>query len=117
MGWTSWQIESCRLLGQTEEAVTVSVRLRNTGARVGADVVQAYLRSPDDGWGRPAIWLAGHARVEAGPGETTETAVAIPRRAFEVWSPTGWVLPKGNYRIAIGHNALDLPMEIEVVWT
>jgi len=122
LGWTSWQLLHCGIVQQTNQAVQVSVKLRNTGSRSGDDLVQAYLRQPSDGPSRPAIWLAGYTRAQAGPGETVEAAITIPRRAFEVWDPADgdkpgrWMLPNGSYTIAIGHNSLDLPLGIEVLW-
>lgn len=125
LGWTKWQLEDARIAGRSDEQVTVVVRVRNVGRRTGADVVQAYLAGPKtshDSLDRPVLWLAGHSRVQAEPGEVAETVITIDRRAFEVWQPADgkdsgrWVLPAGTYTIAIGHNALDLPWQAEITW-
>ena len=126
LGWTTWHIDSARLIAHTQTSADVAVRVHNTGTRPGSDVIQAYLRPPlhtSLPCDRPELWLAGHSRVQAGPGDEAETVISIPRRAFEVWRPAagetpgGWVLPSGTYTLAIGHNALDLPTTVEIPWT
>lgn len=54
----------------TDGAVTVSVRVRNTGSRAGAEVVQLYLSDPVAQVTRPVQQLIGFARVELDPGES-----------------------------------------------
>ena len=126
LGWTTWHISTTRLIAHTDDRVDVAVRVRNTGTRPGSDVIQAYLRPPNDTshpCERPALWLAGYSWIQAGPGDEMETVMSIPRRAFEVWQPGNgekpgiWVLPSGTYTLAIGHNALDTPQSVEIPWT
>lgn len=58
---------------------------------------------------RPARWLAGFASVEAGPGETVETEIALPRRAFEIWDEerNDWTLVTGTYEVLAAHSLSD----------
>jgi len=58
---------------------------------------------------RPARWLAGFASVEAAPGETVETEIALPRRAFEIWDEekNGWTLVTGAYEVVAAHSLTD----------
>ena len=48
----------------------ISCTVRNTGARVGDEVVQLYLSDPVAQVVRPARWLAGFVRVLDTPAET-----------------------------------------------
>ena len=126
LGWTSWQLRSSRVLDQSEQGVEIAVRLINTGPRAGSTVVQAYLRPPSKTShpsDRPCLWLAGYSRVHADRSEEIETVITIPHRAFQVWQPANgempgeWVVPSGTYTLAIGHNAGDLPLEVDLAWT
>ena len=54
----------------------VSFTVKNTGSRAGAEVAQLYVRSKTLGMLRPALSLAGFARVELLPGE--EKTVFLP---------------------------------------
>ncbi|GAA1353285.1 glycoside hydrolase family 3 protein [Streptomyces beijiangensis] len=104
LGYTTWSYESAEA---TEASVTV--RIRNTGARRGREVVQVYLAPVADTVERPARWLAGFASVEAGAGESVETEIALPRRAFEIWdvARNGWVRVPGEYEVRVSHALAD----------
>ncbi|MET8580608.1 glycoside hydrolase family 3 C-terminal domain-containing protein [Streptomyces collinus] len=104
IGYTDWAYESLGVAG-----TTARVRVRNTGTRPGREVVQLYLAPDNPGTGRPARRLAGFAGAEAGPGESVEVSVELPRRAFESWDETAkdWVIVKGSYEIAAGRSITD----------
>jgi beta-xylosidase len=53
----------------TDEAITVSVVVRNAGERAGTEVVQLYLHDPVAQVTRPVVRLIGYARVPLRPGE------------------------------------------------
>ncbi|MFE1547430.1 glycoside hydrolase family 3 protein [Streptomyces sp. NPDC058718] len=104
LGYTTWSYDSL-----TAGPDTVTVRLTNTGDRTGREVVQVYLAPVSDDHDRPARWLAGFASVEAAPGETVETAIALPRRAFEIWDEekNGWAFVPGAYEVLAAHSLND----------
>ncbi|GGU57265.1 hypothetical protein GCM10010211_22580 [Streptomyces albospinus] len=115
LGYTDWAYES---LDTTPDSVRV--RLRNTGRRPGREVVQIYL-APTAGADpgapeRPARWLAGFAAVEAGPGESAETEIPLPGRAFEIWSePDGrWRRIPGVYTVEAAHSSDDIRLTAQV---
>ncbi|WP_328550502.1 MULTISPECIES: beta-glucosidase family protein [unclassified Streptomyces] len=104
LGYTDWTYESVEIDG-----TTAKVRVRNSGQRAGREVVQVYLARSEAGPDRPARWLAGFAAVEAGPGESAEAVVELPRRAFEVWDEAtdSWSLVKGSYEIQVSRSITD----------
>ncbi|MFJ5998198.1 glycoside hydrolase family 3 N-terminal domain-containing protein [Streptomyces sp. NPDC092370] len=53
----------------TDGSHDVSVTVRNTGGREGAEVVQLYLHDPVASVTRPDVRLIGYQRVELAPGE------------------------------------------------
>ncbi|MEU6930692.1 glycoside hydrolase family 3 C-terminal domain-containing protein [Streptomyces sp. NPDC046374] len=104
LGYTTWTYES---LTVTPDSATV--RLTNTGERTGRETVQLYLAPVTDTVERPARWLAAFASVEAAPGETVETTVELPRRAFEIWDEqrNDWTLVTGGYEVLAAHSLAD----------
>ncbi|WP_406416475.1 beta-glucosidase [Streptomyces sp. NBC_01614] len=104
LGYTEWTYESVKV-----EGTTVTVRLRNSGERAGREVVQIYLAPAEPGTDRPARGLAGFAGVAAGPGETAEAVIELPRRAFEMWDEqtNSWTFVKGSYEIQVGRSIAD----------
>ncbi|GAA2645761.1 glycoside hydrolase family 3 protein [Streptomyces vastus] len=104
-GYTDWTYESVKV-----EGGTATVRVTNSGTRVGREVVQVYLAPTEADAERPVRWLAGFAGVEAGPGESVEVGVELPRRAFEIWDETAnsWAFVKGSYEVEAGRSIADL---------
>ncbi|WP_405440773.1 glycoside hydrolase family 3 C-terminal domain-containing protein [Streptomyces avidinii] len=104
LGYTEWTYESLEAT-----ADTVRVRLTNTGTRSGREVVQVYLAPAQDGVERPASWLAAFAGVVAGPGESVETEIPLPARAFEIWDEEarGWRRIGGAYEVRVSHSHGD----------
>lgn len=116
LGWTTWDHEALAVADAPDGGLALTVRVRNTGPRVGHEVVQAYLEGPADGPERPVRWLAGFATAQVAPGEAADVAVAVPRRALETWDVDrqAWVVPPGTYRVRVGRSLTDLRLEEEV---
>jgi len=82
LGYTTWAYEQI-----TADQQTVTVTVRNTGARAGREVVQLYAGPAGaDPAGRPGRWLAGFAAVDAGPGEARTVTIGLPDRTFQIWA-------------------------------
>jgi beta-xylosidase len=62
----------------TDGAVAVSLTVRNTGSRAGADVVQLYLHDPLASVARPVVQLVGYLRIDLDPGEQREVTFRVP---------------------------------------
>ncbi|MEO3808992.1 glycoside hydrolase family 3 C-terminal domain-containing protein [Sphaerisporangium sp. B11E5] len=116
LGYTTWSYEGLTV-EHSRDSVTVRTGLRNTGARTGAEVVQVHLARPDSAVDRPVRWLAGFARVTAGPGETVEAVVEVPARAFQHWTAGGWATEPGAFTVLAGRTAADLPLAATVTVT
>ncbi|MEU6764773.1 glycoside hydrolase family 3 C-terminal domain-containing protein [Streptomyces sp. NPDC046853] len=110
LGYTDWTYESLDIDGTTgATGTTATVRVRNSGRRAGREVVQVYVAPSVDDGRRPARWLAGFAGVEAGPGESAEVRIELPRRAFEIWDEesNSWAYQGGSYEIQAGRSLTD----------
>jgi len=57
--------------------VTVQIRVRNSGARRGVEVVQLYLHDPVAQTTRPVVRLVGFARVPLEPGEAARVSFTV----------------------------------------
>ncbi|TDT31431.1 beta-glucosidase [Streptomyces sp. BK208] len=121
LGYTTWAYEELALPASVRagDDLTVRVRVRNTGARAGREVVQVYLARPASALDRPARWLAGYAAVRARPGETATATVHVPARALRHWSveERAWRTEAGRWRMLAGRSAGDVPLvgDLEVV--
>ncbi len=110
LGYTTWEYYSTLVEGPARGQVTVSVELRNAGARRGREVVQVYLSRADSALDRPVRWLAGHAAVEADPGEKSTVEIVVPRRAFAHWDTDAhrWAVEPGSFEVQVGRSVADL---------
>ncbi|WP_406478252.1 glycoside hydrolase family 3 protein [Streptomyces sp. NBC_01615] len=104
LGYTDWTYESIEIDG-----TTATIRVRNSGERAGREVVQVYLAPVEADAERPARRLAGFAGVAAGPGESVEAVVELPRRAFEIWDENArsWAYVKGSYEVQACRSLMD----------
>ncbi|MFJ3894367.1 beta-glucosidase H [Streptomyces sp. NPDC090083] len=104
LGYTDWSYDAIEADG-----TSVTVRVTNSGARHGREVVQVYLAPVETDPERPARWLAGFAGVEAAPGDSVDVVLELPRRSFEMWDETAnaWAVVKGSYEIQAGRSITD----------
>jgi beta-glucosidase len=101
LGYTTWAYESIAVDGGN-----VTVTVRNTGERLGREVVQCYIAPLEPDANRPRRWLAGFAIAEAVPGESVTVTIDVPDRAFQIWDG-GWRTIGGDYEIAAAHSVAD----------
>ena len=89
--------------------MTVKVRVRNSGHREGAEVVQLYVAFPDSA-GEPPKVLKAFRKVQLGAGRRTTVTLKLDRRDLSVWSEQrrGWVSPAGRYRLMVGSSSRDI---------
>ena len=119
LGYTSWDYESAEgpaaTLAPGADA-EVRVRVRNTGARPGREVVQAYITGAPGSGGRPVRVLGAFSGVTAPPGETAEVTLRLPARVFAVFDEeTGrWSWPKGEFTVQVGRSSRDLRLSLAV---
>lgn len=92
---------------------TVSVRITNSGAVKGAEVVQLYIAPPKDGLFRPEKELKGFDRVELEPGEGKTVTFALDDRSFALWND-GWKVPGGTYGVWVGSSSRDIRLKEEI---
>ncbi|GAA0439383.1 glycosyl hydrolase [Acrocarpospora corrugata] len=94
----------------TDGEFTVAVRVHNTGARAGSEVVQLYLHDVLAQVTRPVKQLAGFVRVrlEAGESKDVQFQVHADRTAFTGRDLRRIVEP-GDVEVLVGTSANDLP--------
>jgi beta-glucosidase len=118
LGYTAWDYldVDAPVTVPAGTELRLRVRLRNTGARRGKEVVQAYLDRADSVVERPVRWLAGFAVVTAAAGETVTADLRIAPRAFEHWCEQhhAWHAEAGRFRLRLGRSAADLRLTTSV---
>ncbi len=93
-----------------EEYCFVSVRVKNTGAAAGREVVQAYMQAPQGKLGKPQRVLVAFEKTGLlAPGESEVCVLCITAREYASYDdagvtnyPSAWVLEAGTYRLYVG---------------
>ncbi|OAA60357.1 beta-glucosidase 1 precursor [Niveomyces insectorum RCEF 264] len=102
-----------------ETYVTVTVDVRNTGTRVGKEVVQLYVAYPEGaedaaGVDFPVKVLRGFQKPSLGVGKADTVTFNLTRRDLSYWDVKrqNWVMVTGGaYRFLVGRSSRDLPLE------
>ena len=113
LSYTAFAVDDLRLSDTevaTDGELTVAVRVRNTGGRAGAEVVQLYLRDVQAQVVRPTRQLVGFARVPLEPGAAADVRFSLhaDRTAFTGRDLRRIVEP-GDIEVLVGTSAADLP--------
>jgi beta-glucosidase len=94
------------------ETVTVTLSIRNTGDRVGKEVVQLYVRPIDSTVVRPVKELKGFTKVSLEPGEAVEVSFTLDKRSFAYFNTEihDWFAETGAYEILAGGSSEETPL-------
>ncbi len=115
LSYTSFALDRLRLTRRHGGTIHVSVRVTNTGARAGAEVVQLYVGFPDS-TGEPPSQLEGFAKVFLKPGQRHRVRMTLRPASFAVWSTAegAFVVQPGVYALRVGTSSRDLPLGASV---
>ena len=92
----------------------LTVRVTNTGAMAGREVVQVYCAAPQGKLGKPARVLCGfHKTALLQPGQTETATLTISLDSIASYDDVGavcqsaYVLEQGDYTLLVGRNVCD----------
>lgn len=90
--------------------IAVSVDVKNTGSRAGAEVVQLYISDPECSVDRPEKELKGFAKVYLEPGETKTVKLSINTQDLCYFDAQAhsWVAENGDYIAHIAAASDDI---------
>jgi beta-glucosidase len=104
---------------KTDGEVTVSVKIKNTGARAGDEVVQLYVHQEKSSVKVPVKMLRGFQRINLQPDETKTVTFTLPASKLAIWDETthGFVVEPGTFDVMVGASSADIRLknQIEVV--
>ena len=90
--------------------MTITVNVKNTGDREGAEVVQLYIADPVASIDRPVKELKGFEKISLKPGETKTVSFEIAADALSYYSveDNGWKAEAGEFQALIGPSSEDI---------
>ena len=86
------------------------VKVTNSGARAGDEVVQLYVRYPDSAVERPIRDLRGFRRITLAPGEARTVEFPLPASALAYWDVIEhrWRVETGPVQLEAGASSMDI---------
>ncbi|MDX9864773.1 MAG: glycoside hydrolase family 3 C-terminal domain-containing protein [Anaerolineaceae bacterium] len=99
--------------GSGENAFVVTLKVKNTGAVAGDEIVQLYVRDVEASVFRPEKELKGFARVSLQPGEETVVMLELDSRAFAFYDTMrhDWIVEAGTFEILVGASSRDIRLK------
>ncbi|MDR3296619.1 MAG: glycoside hydrolase family 3 C-terminal domain-containing protein [Prevotellaceae bacterium] len=99
------------------DSITITLTLKNTGTRAGAEVVQLYISDKKSSLPRPAKELKGFQKVYLKSGEQQTVSLTITPQALSFYDPAqgAWTLESGEFEAHIGASAADVRGSVKFV--
>ena len=97
-----------------DDVAEVSVRVTNTGAREGAEVVQLYLHDVKASVERPLKELKGFAKVQLKAGESKTVSIKLDKRDLSFWdvNSNNWLAEPGEFEVMLGSSLTDIRQQM-----
>jgi beta-glucosidase len=110
LSYTTFAISDLKLSHQEIKvggAAEVSVAVKNTGSRVGDEVVQLYIHQQAGGASRPIRELKGFERVTLAPGETKTVRFKLGPQELRYWNAVvrDWVQEPETFDVWVGNDS------------
>jgi beta-glucosidase len=88
----------------------VSIKVKNTGAVAGQEIVQLYVSDKECSYQRPNKELKAFKKIMLKPGEEKEVAFTLGYRDYAFYNPAlkQWVVESGDFDILVGASSQDI---------
>jgi beta-glucosidase len=115
LSYTTFSLGGLHVIRRGDGTYDAIVRVRNTGWRAGADVVELYVGDPSS-TGEPPRQLKAFQKVYLYPGESRTIRLRLDPSSFQTYDePTGtWKTTPGTYQINVGSSSEDLPLQTSI---
>ena len=113
LSYTTFQYGKPTISSKTMNAdgsVTVTVNVKNTGAREGSEIVQLYISDLKSSLPRPIKELKHFDKISLKPGESKDVSFTINKKDLSFFDPTkhDWVAEPGTFEALIGASSRDI---------
>lgn len=116
LSYTRFGLSDLAVTKKKNGAAEVTVKVTNTGAVTGTEVVQLYVRDRRPAVVRPPKELKAFARVSLDPGETKSVRLLLDRSSFEYYDAVrhSWSRSKGGYTIMAGTSSRHIILQRDI---
>ena len=102
LSYTAFEYSDIKLEEKADK-ISVSCQIKNTGNYDGAEVVQLYVKAPQEGVFKPEKELKGFNKIYLKSGESKRVEIVISKDDLRYWNvkENGWVLEGGEYEFQL----------------
>ncbi|MCD7971645.1 MAG: glycoside hydrolase family 3 C-terminal domain-containing protein [Candidatus Azobacteroides sp.] len=102
-----WKTPPVKSSYQENEEIRCIVKIKNTGAVAGDEVVQVYIKYPQGKERLPLKELRAFTRINLQPQKEAEWTISVPVRKLKKWNEEkgAFTVPSGEYILYIGGNS------------
>ena len=99
----------------SNDKITFTVSVKNTGKVDGAEVVQLYISDLKSSLPRPLKELKGFDKVYLKAGESKDVSITIDKSALSFFDPVkhDWVAEPGDFEALVGSSSSDIRTKIK----
>ncbi|NVM31998.1 MAG: glycoside hydrolase family 3 C-terminal domain-containing protein, partial [Candidatus Helarchaeota archaeon] len=119
LSYTTFEYENLKTNKQqisAEDKVIITLDIKNTGERAGAEIVQLYIQDVEASVERPLKELKGFKKVQLEPGEKKTVEFELEKRDLSFYDEQNgiWNAEKGLFKILIGSSSQDIRLQGEM---
>jgi beta-glucosidase len=120
LSYTTFEYVDCYLsksyLSGMSDKLNVFVTVKNTGDRLGKEIVQVYISHKGKQADRPVRELKGFAKVEVRPGKSKVVQIPLDKYSISIWDEKedAWKASKGEYNVIIAKSSVDCVAALEL---
>ena len=109
LSYTTFEYGNLKLIPTTDKVI-VSLTIKNTGNKAGAEVAQLYIKPGTSLLPRPEKELKEFSKIFLQPGESKTVSFTLNKDAFMYYNDVlhAWVMDKINYDILVGSTSRDI---------
>lgn len=111
LGYTTFEYSDLKVKAGRDGTLKVSVKVKNTGSRVGKEAVQVYVKAPSGGLAKPEAELRDFGKTrELKPGETEKLEFSIAPYTLASYNEetAAWETASGEYTVKVGASVEDV---------
>lgn len=114
LSYTTFQFDDAKVAAD-DKAISVSVKVTNTGKVAGKEVVQLYESAPKSELDKPVRELKAYAKTKLlKPGESEVVVLKINTLDFASFSEAdnAWIVDAGTYELGLGASSRDIKTKL-----
>ena len=109
LSYTTFSIGKARISKtkiKSNESITITIPVENSGKRDGTEIVQVYVRKVNDADG-PLKTLRGFQRVDVAAGKLNQAIIDLPYKSFEFFDRASgnMAVTSGEYEVLYGSSS------------